>query len=65
MSTTQTTTVDPPPHTDAPVPLVAEILAVLLQEPGRPAIGRVIDDLSCDHPRPMAIASVLTAALMR
>jgi hypothetical protein len=55
----------PTPIRDAPASLVDDALAILSQEPGRPPLGKVVDDLSLDVPRPVATAAVMTAALLR
>jgi hypothetical protein len=64
MSSTKTITGQRPPL-EPPGPLVLQVLATILQEPGRPPIGKVIDHVALDVGRPVALSAVLTAALMR
>ena len=64
--TTRTKTIrDQRPPAEAPPPLVVLALQVLMQEPGRRPLGKVVDDLACDVERPIALAAVRTAALLR
>jgi hypothetical protein len=65
MTTRTTTTPDQVRPADAPRPLVVLALQVLMEEPGRRPLGKIVDDLALDFPRPVAAASVRVAALLR